>query len=193
MIAKLTGIIDETRPTEVIIDVHGVGYRVHISLLTQEHIKKGETISLYTFAIYREDAAILYGFLEKQEQEIFTQIIKISGIGPKAALNILSHLSPKQVRAVIGNAEVDTLKKIEGIGKKTAEKIIFELKPLYENDQDAATPNIAGDIKDDAIAALVNLGYNQKKAEEAVHSACKSDPEGDVENIVKAVLQNRPL
>ncbi len=193
MIGKLTGIIDEKRTTQLILDVNGVGYLINISLRSQERLGPvGSEATVYIHAVYREDAALLYGFDGREEKDVFLAIIKISGIGPRIALSILSRCSPAEFKKLIINADVDRLKKFEGIGKKTAEKLAFELKNAFPGGSTDDTlphsdPQVSS-ISEEAALALVTLGYTDKRAREVICKIAAGKTGASVEELVKAAL-----
>jgi len=201
MIGRIRGILLEKAPPKILVDVMGVGYELQAPMNTFYHIGAvGEEVSLHTHMIVREDAQLLYGFSAKQECDLFKEIIKISGIGAKAALALLSGLSVEELKRAITMEEVGLLKKIPGIGPKMAQRIIVELQdkakkwgsysPLFranpieqdnqESDQDNQSIN-------QAIQALVALGYKNKEAEKAVDRL--KDKSLACEEIIKYALQ----
>ncbi|MBI3258826.1 MAG: Holliday junction branch migration protein RuvA [Ignavibacteriae bacterium] len=177
MIAQLNGTLIEKRPTEIVIDCGGVGYQVSISLATHEQLPELNTKArIYTLLIPREDALNLYGFSTVAEREAFLMITSISGIGAKSALAILSSITLFELRDHILRNNLIALQKMPGIGKKTAERIIVELRdkigklPLEEN---VGISFIGAQklVQQDALAALLSLGYNKQIAEKAIRSA----------------------
>lgn len=184
MISLIQGIIELNAEKYVIVGVNGIGYKVYISAHTFKNLpKKGEDIKLYTHLHVREDAMELYGFLKLEELEFFELLISISGIGPKGALNILSVASVETLKKAIANEESSILTKVSGIGKKTAEKIILELKNKVGDE--FAGGKISADSE--AIDALMSLGYRLQEAREALKKTPKSI-EG-VENRVREALK----
>lgn len=184
MISLLKGTIESNTDKYVIVDVNGVGYKVYISGNTFKNLpKKGEKIKLYTHLHVREDMMELYGFLNQKELEFFELLISISGIGPKGALNILSVASVDTIKKAIVNEESSLLTKVYGIGKKTAEKIILELKTKIGDEFLGGE----GSVDDEAIDGLVGLGYKLREAREALKKVPK-EVEG-VENRVREALK----
>lgn len=182
MISIIKGTIESNTEKYVIVDVNGIGYKVFISANTFKNLpKKGENIKLYTHLHVREDAMELYGFLIQKELEFFEMLISISGIGPKGALNILSVASVDTIKKAIVNEESSILTKVSGIGKKTAEKIILELKNKISDELGEVG------VDDEAIDALMSLGYKVKEAREIIKKVPKSI-EG-VENRVREALK----
>ena len=170
MIGKLTGTLTDKHPPEVIIDCHGVGYEVQVPMSTFYHLPAlGQPVSLLTHFIVREDAQLLYGFATLQERHTFRQLIKVSGVGPRTALSILSGLSADDLAQAVSLQEVGRLVKVPGIGKKTAERLLLELKGKLG---DALTANLPLQVstaeRADILQALLALGYNDKEASAAL-------------------------
>ena len=187
MIAKLTGIVSDITARCAIIDVGGIGYKVYATDDTVHHFKKGDRISIMTHLIVREDALDLYGFTSKKDKDFFELLIGISGIGPKSALNILSLVSADTLASSIRTGSVAHLVKVSGIGKKTAEKIVLELKDKLggmEGEKDFAG-GMESDI--DAIMALQALGYDADEAREALKKVGRDI--SDIGAKVKAALK----
>ncbi|HCG77247.1 MAG: Holliday junction branch migration protein RuvA [bacterium (Candidatus Ratteibacteria) CG_4_10_14_3_um_filter_41_18] len=193
MIAYLKGKLVSKSPTEVIVEVNNVGYRLGISLFTFEQLGKvGETIEIFTYTYVREDALRLYGFTAKKEKEIFLMLINISGIGPKLALTILSGVSPDKLKTAIVNEDVGLLTAIAGIGKKTAQRLIVELKERLT----AILPKAADWEKKDyllrneAANALVTLGYKRNQSIKAVDRVLpKLEKDVTLEELIKKALE----
>lgn len=182
MIARLSGRIVEKAPGHLIVDVGGVGYRVSIPLSTFEALSNpDDAVALRIHTHVREDSLALYGFATGEEQELFEQLIGISGIGPKLALAILSGLPMAALRQAILDGDTARLKRIPGVGARTADRVVLELKDLLakrrsgERAGAAAAPR-AG-VRRDAVMALVNLGYRDAQAEEAVSAAMNTLPD----------------
>jgi Holliday junction DNA helicase RuvA len=184
MIASLRGRLISKRPDRLIVDVHGVGYSVQVPLtlissLPDEHTE----IFLYIHTHVREDALQLYGFQAEDEKRIFTTLIGISGIGPKTALNLLSTIPPEKFYIAISGEDVDTLCKVPGLGKKTAHRLILELKeklPSFTQKRNA--------VYDDTLSALVNLGYKKNIAQDALEKAGGAGA-GDIESLLRETLK----
>lgn len=163
MIGRLHGIILSKAPPEVLIDVQGVGYEVQVPMSTFCTLPaEGQTVTLMTHFVVREDAQLLYGFASAAEREIFRTLIKVSGIGPRIALAILSGLTVDQFSMAIFNGEVGLLTKIPGVGKKTAERLVLELKGKLNATQVALSQ--APTQRQDVLSALIALGYSEKEA-----------------------------
>ena len=164
MIGRLTGVIAEKSPPLVLIDVQGVGYEVDVPMSTFYNLGNlGEKVSLLTHFVVREDAQILFGFLTVEERATFRQLIKISGVGPKMALSLLSGLSVAELAAAVSKQDSGRLVKVPGIGKKTAERLLLELKGKLGPDL-ALPASVANDNQADILQALIALGYSEKEA-----------------------------
>lgn len=164
MIGKLTGILSEKNPPQVLVDCNGVGYEVDVPMSTFYNLPAtGERVSLLTHFVVREDAQILYGFGAAEERATFRLLIKISGVGPRTALGILSGMSAEELARAVSDQEAGRLTKVPGIGKKTAERLLLELKGKLGAD---LSPNIfsATDHRSDILQALLALGYSDKEA-----------------------------
>jgi len=192
MIAQLQGRLVEKNPTEVIIDCGGVGYQVNISLHTFSLISNSENIKLYTHLQIKEDAHTLYGFVEKSEREIFRMLISVSGIGAGIARTMLSSIEPKQIINAIASGDVGIIQSIKGIGNKTAQRVILDLKEkvvkLYNIDEVFAVQNNRN--RDEALSALEVLGFVRKASEKVVEKIVKEDPEATAETIIKKALKS---
>lgn len=176
MIALLRGTLAYKSSDHVIIDVGGVGYRLFIPLSTFYSLPETGDVSLFTHTHVREDALLLYGFLSMEEKELFAILISISGIGPKLAVNILSHIPANDLKRAIATGDIKRLSSLPGIGKKTAERLVLELKdkvgPIHDlpETDDAKANNSTGDISNDVISALINLGYKENQARKVLES-----------------------
>ncbi len=192
MISKIKGIVDELKPTEVILDVHGVGYGLTIPISTYEKIESGKEVTLYVYTHHREDQLKLFGFYTEEEKEIFTILLDITGIGPAIAISILSGISIGKLIEAVNTDNPALLTKIPGIGKAKAEKLIFELK--HKNKKLARYSCKAGEKPansniNDAIEALVNLGFDESRSAHAVEEIVKNNPNGAIEFIIKESLK----
>ncbi|TRX38625.1 Holliday junction branch migration protein RuvA [Flavobacterium sp. ZT3R18] len=192
MIAHLQGKLVEKSPTEVIIDCGGVGYHVNISLHTYSLIPNVDFVKLYTYLQIKEDAHTLFGFVEKSEREIFKMLLSVSGIGASIARTMLSSLDPKQIINAIASGDVVTIQTIKGIGSKTAQRVILDLKEkvLKLYDLDDVTLSQSNTNKDEALSALEVLGFVRKTSEKIIEKIVKEDPEATVESIIKKALKN---
>jgi Holliday junction DNA helicase RuvA len=165
MIGKLSGTLSEKNPPQVLVDCQGVGYEVDVPMSTFYNLPAvGEKVSLLTHFVVREDAQILYGFGSSEERAAFRQLIKISGVGPRMALGVLSGMSVAELAQAITLQEAGRLVKIPGIGKKTAERLLLELKGKMGADLGPATATAADSTQNDILQALVALGYSDKEA-----------------------------
>lgn len=172
MIGRLYGRVLEKQPPQIIIDVQGVGYEVDVSMQTFYTLPAlGESVQLYTQLIVREDAHLLFGFASKEERTTFRQLLKVSGIGAKTALGVLSAMTTEELASSIANDDLKRLSSIPGIGKKTAERMILELRGKLSSDIGGGnlfTEPVQIDGRNEMIAALQALGYNEKEAKIAV-------------------------
>ena len=168
MIGKLTGILNDKNPPQVLVDCNGVGYEVQVPMSTFYNLPEtGAKVSLLTHFVVREDAQILYGFENAGEREAFRQLIKITGVGPRTALSVLSGMSVGELAQAITLQEAGRLIKVPGIGKKTAERLLLELKGKLGPDI-GISANISNDAQVDILQALLALGYNDKEAAAAL-------------------------
>ncbi|HSH89970.1 MAG TPA: Holliday junction branch migration protein RuvA [Ramlibacter sp.] len=165
MIGRLQGLLAEKNPPQVLVDCNGVGYEVDVPMSTFYNLPGvGEKISLLTHFVVREDAQILYGFGSSGEREAFRLLIKISGVGPRTALSVLSGMSVSDIAQAVTAQDAGRLVKVPGIGKKTAERLLLELKGKFGADLGAGSTASASDAQADILQALVSLGYSDKEA-----------------------------
>jgi holliday junction DNA helicase RuvA len=192
MIAHLQGRMVEKTPTGVVIDCNGVGYDVNISLHTYSLLPDSENIKLYIFLQVKEDAHTLFGFMEKAERELFKLLLSVSGVGASTARTMLSSLEPKHIINSIASGDVGTIRSIKGIGDKTAQRIILDLKDKVLKLYDLGEVSVSGynTNRDEALSALEVLGFNKKLAEKAIEKIVKDDPGAGVETIIKLALKN---
>jgi len=196
LIAHLRGRISEKHPNRVVVDVSGVGYDVFVPLSTFYGMgEAGSDIALRIHTHVREDALQLFGFATSLEQELFERLIGVSGIGPKVALAVLSGIEPKELIRAIERGDLARLTAIPGVGKKTSERIVLELKDRLPRVSADIVP-VMGDgdekpiaVRDDVLSALVNLGYHRPLAEKAVASAIKDVPDSGFERTLKQALR----
>lgn len=188
MIASLKGIVQNKKPEGIIIDVNGIGYHVSIPLCSLGDIPEpGESVFLHTYTHVREDALQLFGFLSDEERKVFTTLIGISGIGPKLGLAILSGMPVQRFIETVHNEDVSLLTTIPGLGKKTAARLVLELKGrLPSVDEPSSVPKDAA--AEDAISALVNLGYKKQAAEKAVAKAAENGADA-IEDMIREALK----
>jgi holliday junction DNA helicase RuvA len=190
MISKIRGTIDELKPTEIVLDVAGVGYGLSIPISTYEKIQNLAETSLFVYTHHREDQFRLFGFYSEVERNLFTILLDISGIGPAMALSILSGISVNLLVEAVETENTSLLMKIPGIGKAKAEKLIFELKRKIKKLKAFAGPGDKNYMhKNDAIEALVSLGFDESKAVRAVEESLKNNPDALIEQIIKASLK----
>jgi len=192
MIAHLQGKLVEKTPTHVIIDCGGVGYHVNISLHTYSLLPESDFIKLFTHLQIKEDAHTLFGFVEKSEKEIFKLLLSVSGIGASIARTMLSSLDPKQITNAIASGDVATIQSAKGIGSKTAQRVILDLKEkvLKLYDLDEVSMSKSNTNRDEALSALEVLGFVRKTSEKIIEKIVKEDPEASVESIIKRALKS---
>jgi Holliday junction DNA helicase RuvA len=194
VIAHLRGRILDKQPNRIVVDVNGVGYEVAVPLSTFYGIgEPGAEIALRIHTHVREEAFLLYGFATALEQDLFARLIGISGIGPKVALAVLSGIEPLELVRAIERGDLARLTAIPGVGKKTSERIVLELKDRLPRAHVAAVAAGAAPeppaVRDDVLSALMNLGYHRPLAEKAVDSAIKATPGGEFERTLKQALR----
>ena len=192
MITHLKGKLVEKSPTNVVIEVNGIGYWVNISLTTFSQIHDNENIKLFTHLQIKEDSHSLYGFYSKKEREIFRLLISVSGIGTSTARTMLSSLDPQQVVEAISTNNVSIVQSVKGIGSKTAQRLIIELrdKILKIYDLDETYVNSNNTTREEALSALEVLGINKKSSERLVDKIIKENQDISVEEIIKETLKN---
>ena len=192
MITHLKGKLVEKSPTNVVIEVNGIGYWVNISLTTFSQIPDNENIKLYTHLQIKEDSHSLYGFYSKKEREIFRLLISVSGVGTSTARTMLSSLDPQQVVEAISSNNVSIVQSVKGIGSKTAQRLIIELrdKILKIYDLDETYLNSNNTTREEALSALEVLGINKKSSERLVDNIIKENQDISVEEIIKETLKN---
>ncbi|WP_282164459.1 Holliday junction branch migration protein RuvA [Cellulophaga baltica] len=192
MIHHLKGKLVEKNPTHVVIECGGVGYFVNISLHTFSKITDAESIQLFTHLQVKEDSHTLFGFSEKSEREIFRLLLSVSGIGASIARTMLSSMTPKQIRDAIATGNVSAIQSIKGIGAKTAQRVILDLKDkilkIYDIDEVSSISNNTN--KDEALSALEVLGFIRKHSEKIVDKVLAQDASLSVEDIIKLSLKN---
>ena len=192
MITHLQGQLVEKTPTYVVINCNGVGYMIHISLNTYSKISEEKQLRLYTYLQIKEDAHTLFGFYEKSEREVFSLLLSVSGVGASTARIMLSSLSPSQLQSAIINGDAKTIQSIKGIGAKTAQRIILDLreKMIKLGGVEEISNNDTNINKQEALSALEVLGYPQKVAENVVQKIIsKANDNLSVEEIIKQALK----
>ena len=194
MIAHLRGRVLRKSPQEVVIDVGGVGYRVAIPVSTFYRVgEEGDELSLRVYTQVREDTLALYGFLTAAEQEVFERLIAVAGVGPKLAVGILSGIDVADFVTALRSSDLARLTRIPGVGKKTAERLVLELKDklaaIIVGESGQTAPAAAASPKDDLLSALANLGYSRPEVERAVDRALSEDGNGRFEDLLRRALQ----
>ncbi|MDG1337828.1 MAG: Holliday junction branch migration protein RuvA [Flavobacteriaceae bacterium] len=190
MITYIKGRLIEKSPTKIIVESHGIGYEINISLNTYEQISDDENIKIFTHLQRKEDSDILFGFSSQSERSIFQQLISISGIGPSTARTILSSISAVEMQEAVWAEDVERIKSIKGIGLKTAQRLIIELKDKVElfdkKDIDLSSQNL--DIKKEALLALSVLGFNKSKSEKIVSKVYFENKDIELQELIKRSL-----
>lgn len=187
----LNGKLSVVTPTNAVVDCNGVGYSVHISLHTYSHLKDKQTAKIFTHLIVREDAQELFGFADEDERAMFRQLIGVSGVGANTARMILSSLNPVEVKHKISSGDVNALQKVKGIGNKTAQRIIIDLKDKMQKVELVTTTTFAlhNTTRDEALSALLTLGFARNTADKALeHAARNKNTEMSVEEWIKSAL-----
>lgn len=193
MIYSLRGIVQELSPTYAVIDVNGVGYYTGISLQTSQNLVLGKEAFLYTQQIFREDAQLLFGFHTFLEKEMFNLLISVNGVGPVSALIMLSSLTNEEIGNAILSGNSGLLQKVKGIGAKTAERIIIDLRDKvqkFSGNQGNISVVSHNKIKEESLTALEVLGISKKVSEKIADKILKQNPDLNVEELVKQILKN---
>ena len=192
MITHIRGKLVEKNPTYAIIECNGVGYFLHISLNTFSKIPDSEAVVLYTHLSIREDAHTLFGFADKTEREIFKLLISVSGVGPSTARTMMSSMTTDQIQQAIASEDTPTIQSVKGIGAKTAQRVIIDLKDkilkTYELQEDSVNNN--NTLKEEALSALEVLGFTRKQVEKMIQKIIQESPSISLENIIKQALKN---
>jgi Holliday junction DNA helicase RuvA len=196
MIGLLRGIIIEKQPPQLLLDVNGVGYEIDAPMSTFYHLPDiGQQVTLYTHFVVREDAQQLYGFYVREERSLFRTLLKVNGVGPRLALTVLSSIDPSEfVRCVVNN-DTDSLVRIPGVGKKTAERLIIEMRDKVSNWHQNPMPELGANktvhhqnqVTQDAVSALIALGYKPQEASRAVAKIDESNLTS--EEVIRRALQ----
>lgn len=195
MIEYIKGTIAELNPAYAVLDNHGVGYMLNITLSTYDVLTKvgqGGDAMLYAYEVIREDAHTLFGFANKREREAFMSLISVSGVGPNIARMVLSSMSVDELSSAIAGGNVAMFKSVKGVGGKTAQRIIVDLKDKIKSTSDTLLQQIgqsAGEVHDEALAALVMLGFSQQASQRALKSLFTSNPTLSVEDAIKQALK----
>jgi len=191
MIAHLKGKLIQKSPTSIIVECGGVGYFVNISLHTYARLPKDENIFIHTYFHVRDDIQALYGFMEEFEREVFTKLISVSGIGTSTARTLLSSLSPDQAIQAIASEDVELLKSVKGIGIKTAQRVIIDLKDKFKDVDvnDKILTALNNTQKEEALSALETLGYKRKQSSRVVRNILLENKDATAETIIKLALK----
>ena len=195
MIAHLKGQLIEKSPVSLVVDVQGVGYEVFIPLTVYYELPEcGTTVSLYIHTRIREDSLKLFGFIKEADKQMFELLTRISKVGPKIALAFLSGMTAQDLTQAVFNDDISTLSAIPGVGRKTAERLALELKDklseLNLQPETAATPAPGNGLKDDAVSALVNLGYKKAAAEQALKKVWRDEAKPSLEELIRDSLNS---
>ena len=192
MITQIKGKLVEKNPTYAVIDCNGVGYLLHISLHTYSSLPDDENVLLYTHLSVREDAHTLYGFFTKVEREIFRLLTSVSGVGPSIARTMLSSMTSEEIQQAIASEDVKTIQSVKGIGAKTAQRVIVDLKDkvlkIFDLDEVSIAQNNTS--KEEALSALEVLGFARKQADKVIGNILKETPDASVETLIKQALKN---
>jgi len=192
MITHIRGRLIEKNPTFAIIECNGIGYFLHISLHTYSKIPDSEAVKLYTYLSVKEDSHTLFGFADKVEREIFKLLISVSGVGNSIARTMLSSMTPEQIQHAIASEDVGTIQSVKGIGAKTAQRVIIDLRDkivkTYQLSEDSVQSN--NTIKEEALSALEVLGFSRKQVDRLVQKIIQETPDITLENIIKQALKN---
>lgn len=191
MITQVRGRLVEKSPTEVVVDCNGVGYLLHISLNTFSSLPEDENVVLFTHLSIREDAHTLFGFINKTEREIFKLLISVSGVGPSIARTMLSSMTSEEIQNAIASENVPLIQSVKGIGIKTAQRVIVDLKDkiLKTYDIDEVSFTKSNTNKDEALSALEVLGFNRRQSDKIVNVILKEHADASVEQIIKLALK----
>jgi Holliday junction DNA helicase RuvA len=191
MIEYLNGQIIELNPAHIVVDVNGVGYFAHISLATYTALQGKKQVHLHVHQIIKEDAHLLYGFANTDERFLFRMLVSVSGVGAGTGILFLSSLTADEIKSAIVSGNVEKLKSVKGVGLKTAQRIIIELKDKLA--KESISTNIFSDtdntMRDEALSALVTLGFVRKNAEKVVNDVLSKEPSLSVEQIIKSALK----
>lgn len=192
MITQIKGRLVEKNPTYVVVDCNGLGYFLHISLNTFSALPNEENVLLYTHLSIREDAHTLFGFISKVEREVFKLLISVSGVGPSIARTMLSSMTAEEVQQAIASENVNLIQSVKGIGAKTAQRVIIDLKQkilkTFDIDEVSVVENNTN--KEEALSALEVLGFTRKQAGKVINDILKELPSASVEKLIKKALKN---
>lgn len=191
MIEYITGEVTDLTPATAVVECMGIGYLLNISLNTYSCLSRGQATRLYVYEAIREDAYQLYGFYDRHERDLFILLISVSGVGPNTARMILSSLNPSELEQAIASENLNLLKSVKGIGAKTAQRVIVDLKDKIkpaDNPLVISTP-AASEIYEEAVAALVMLGFSQPQSQKTVQKLLRDTPSMRVEEVIKQALK----
>lgn len=189
MIGYLTGKIISSKPTQILLNVNGVGYEIRISINTFESISGKETVSLYIHTNVKEDSITLFGFYSEAEKEMFELLISVNGVGPKSALSLLSGITTDNLRQAILTNNIERIVAVPGIGRKTAERLVLELKNKVGDIKEEGITSTKPSLHKEAVAALATLGYNFTASEKAVNKILSELPNSSLEELIKRSLK----
>ncbi|CAI8345305.1 MAG: Holliday junction ATP-dependent DNA helicase RuvA [Polaribacter sp. SA4-10] len=192
MITQIRGKLVEKNPTYAVVDCNGVGYLLHISLNTFSSLPDQEAVLLYTHLLIREDAHTLFGFINKTEREVFRLLISVSGVGPSIARTMLSSMTSEEIQQAIASENVPVIQSVKGIGAKTAQRVIVDLKDkiLKTFDLDEVSVYTNNTNKEEALSALEVLGFARKQSEKVISTIIKTQKDASVEQLIKLALKN---
>ena len=189
MIGRIKGTLEHIKATEVLIDVNGIGYEIQMPMTSIYQLPEiGESVIVYTHLIVREDLHLLCGFIDENEKSMFKELIKTNGVGAKMALTILSTMSASEFLEAVNNSDINRLTKIPKIGKKTAERLLIEVRDRFKNISIESNNNTPSNFKEDAVNGLVALGYNNKEAKNMIDNVQNEDL--STEELIKEALKN---
>lgn len=190
MITFIRGRLVEKTPTELVVDVNGVGYQIFISLYTYSKISDSEEVMIFTYLQVKEDSHTLYGFCDKKERNLFSLLISVSGIGANTARNMLSYIHPDELMQAIVNEDVKKIQGIKGIGLKTAQRTVIELREKVLKISDTIQVQTSSANAEEALSALEILGLDKKRADKAIREYLKKNEQASVEELIKYALKN---
>ncbi len=193
MINHVKGKLTFKSPTHIVVETAGVGYHINISLHTYAQLKDDENVMIYTHLNIREDAHVLYGFFDEMERRLFTHLISVSGIGPNTARMMLSSISPEEIQQAIVQADIPLIQRIKGIGPKSAQRLVLELQDKLKKEGSGTLLSAPSNntTREEALSALVMLGFAKNTAEKAVDQVIKSEgTQLSVERLIKSALKN---
>jgi len=196
MIAYIQGTITHKDPNHLIVEAGGIGYQIRISLYTYAALKNSDKAKVLTYLSIKEDSHTLFGFSEELEKKIFLDLISISGVGPGTAMMVLSSLNPAEIQHAIASEDLRTIQAVKGIGAKTAQRIILELKDKMKKDQLVSpefrqnTGSLHNTIRQEALSAMTTLGFAKAEAEKRIEAILKKQPDLTLEELIKIALKS---